>query len=272
TCLVSLWIEMQGILAIFLHLITRFSSTGKGLPFFIDLVFLIAGLYFVILAGVVIHLVRIAFKMQADQLTLKNRNLEIENKLKGFELNSLKAQFQPHFLFNTLNNLYWLTLNKSEKAPQLVLKLSDLLDYSLYRADSNRVPLEEEIEYLQNYLDIIKIRYQDLAMIRFSIIGDCHSREVAPLILIPFVENACKHGLSQLATGGWIDITLEIKDFSIIFSISNNFIPNDAPTSGEAGIGLPQVKARLELLYPGKHDLNISQTDDEFQVRLVLQS
>lgn len=270
TGLVSLWLEMLGILTIFLHLITRFSSTGKGLPFMIDPVFLIAGLYCVILAGVAIRLIRLAFRLQSDQMTLKNRNLDVENKLKEYKLNALKAQFQPHFLFNTLNNLYWLTLNKSEEAPGLVLKLSDLLDYSLYRTKENRVPLTNEIQFLHNYLDIIKIRFQDASRIRFGILGDPGNRMVAPLVFITFLENACKHGLSQLISDAWIKILLEINESSIIFSITNNYLPSENLSKTESGIGLAQVKSRLDLLYPGLHTLNITQNNNEFHVNLVI--
>ena len=269
TGLISLWLELLGILAIFLYLVTKF-DTGKGLPFLIDPVFLVAGLYIVVFAGVMIRLIRISFSMQAEKLNLQNQKLEVENKLKESELNSMRTQFHPHFLFNTLNNLYWLTLNKSDLAPQLVLKLSDLLDYSLYRCKADRVPLDQEIEYIRNYLDIMKIRFQASKDINFVIEGETKDRMVAPLIFITFVENACKHGLSQMPGQSKIQIDLEIKPSSIQFTILNNYQKIDAQAMLSPGIGLTQVQTRLNLLYPEKHELIISDNGNEFIVQVIL--
>jgi len=267
--LVSLWLELLGILGIFLYLVAKF-NTGKGLPFFIDPVFLIAGLYIIVFAGVMIRLVRISFSMQAEKLKLQNLKLEVENKLKESELNSMRTQFHPHFLFNTLNNLYWLTLNKSDLAPQLVLKLSDLLDYSLYRCKDDRVELNQEVEYIRNYLDIMRIRFQESADIRFDIQGETTNRMVAPLIFITFVENACKHGLSQMPGHAMIHIDLEIKPSSIQFTIVNKFPESVDQAIPQAGIGLAQVQTRLNLLYPEKHELIIRDIGHEFKVQVTL--
>jgi sensor histidine kinase YesM len=268
--LLSLWIEFLGILGIFLYLLIKFRSTGQGLPFFLDPVLQIAGLYFVIIAGVMIHLIRISFSMQAEKLTLQNRALETENRLRESELNAMRNQFHPHFLFNTLNNLYWLTLNKSDEAPQLVLKLSDLLDYSLYGCKNDRVPVSKEIDYIRNYLDIMKIRFQDTSDIRFNIQGETDGRMVTPLIFIIFVENACKHGLATLTGNAFIDIDIEIGPAWITFSISNNYhLPEKAPDL-PAGIGLVQVKSLLNLTYPEKHKLTIQKDDNQFKANLIL--
>ncbi|MFA6126707.1 MAG: histidine kinase [Bacteroidales bacterium] len=269
TMLVSLWIELLGILAIFLHLVTKF-NTGKGLPFFIDPVFLIAGLYIVVLAGVAIRLIRVSFSMQEEKLKLQNLKLEVENKLKESELNSMRTQFHPHFLFNTLNNLYWLTLNKSDQAPLLVMKLSDMLDYSLYRCKEDRVPLDQEIEYIRNYLYIMQIRFHESSEIRFDIRGPTKDRTVAPLIFITFVENACKHGLSQMQSGAKIHIDLEIKPSAIQFDILNNYPDKNETLNHPAGIGLTQVQSRLDLLYSGKHEFNINDTGHEYKVGVIL--
>ncbi len=268
--LMSLWMELLGILGIFLFLVTRSQSTGTGLPFFIDPVFLIAGLYFVILAGVMIRMIRLSFTMQADKLKLQNMTLEIENKLKASEINSLKAQFHPHFLFNTLNNLYWMTLNKSEQAPQLVLKLSDLLDYSLHQSNKDRVSLDQEIDYLRNYLEILKIRFEETANIQFSVNGSTLNRSVAPLIFIVFVENACKHGLAQITTAGWVNISFRIKPGEIHFSVANNYRSGSDTMESDKGLGLVQVQLRLQHGYPGKHELIFGKSDHEFNVELTL--
>jgi sensor histidine kinase YesM len=270
TGLISLWMEMMGITFIYLNLLIHSDPTINGQQFLIDPVFLIAGLYFVIIAGVVIHLVRLSFVMQADKLKLENLTLEMQNKLRETELNSLKTQFHPHFLFNTLNNLYWLTLNKSEQAPQLVLKLSDLLDYSLHQNNKDRVSLDQEIDYLRNYLDIMKIRFEDSADIRLTVYGNTEGRTVAPLIFMAFVENACKHGLSQFTAGGWVHIDLRIETGQIHFSVKNNFRSDMDVLPSSHGLGLILVRSRLEHAYPDKHLLAIGQSDHEFTVELTL--
>jgi len=270
TGLISLWFELMSILGIFTYLLTKFNSTGKGLPFLIDPVFLIAGLYLVVIGGIMIHLVKVLFANQAEQLKLENMKLEVGNKLKEAELNSIRAQFHPHFLFNTLNNLYWLTLNKSEQAPRLVLKLSELLDYSLHQGRRDRVPLQEEITYINNYLDIMKIRFEETTNIQIDFSGADLKRQIAPLMLITLVENACKHGLSQLIGSSWIKIRLETDQEFIKFTVSNNHPGTPALEGEDAGLGLNQLKSRLNLIYPARHELRLEKTDHEFEAYLTI--
>ncbi|MCX6224960.1 MAG: sensor histidine kinase [Bacteroidia bacterium] len=265
----SLWLELLGIVAIFLHLLVKI-DTRAGMPFLIDPVFLVAGLYLVVFAGVMIRLIKISFSMQAEKLSIQNRALETENKLKESELSAMRNQFHPHFLFNTLNNIYWLTMNKSDQAPQLVLKLSDLLDYSLYGCKNERVPLSKEIDYIRNYLDIMKIRFQDSSDIRFDINGETAGRMMTPLIFINFVENAFKHGLATLTTGARIKIEITIMPASIAFNITNNYHPTDKDPDQSAGLGLVQVKSLLNLTYPDKHKLEIQKDEHQFRVDLIL--
>jgi len=266
----SLWLELLGIWGIFLYLLNRFQSAGQGLPFFIDPVFLIAGLYSVIIAGVVIHLVRHAFSMQEQQLKLENMRLEVEKRLAEAELNSMKTQFHPHFLFNTLNNLYWLTLTKSDDAPRLVLKISELLDYSLYRCNQKLVPLEQETEYIRNYLEIMKIRFPDSNGISFGITGEPADRMISPLLLIALVENAFKHGLSQLATDAIIRISLEVEPASIRFTVLNSIPPDSGTEAIKPGLGLSQLQSKLNLLYPGRHELVLTRQQQSFIAKLKL--
>jgi sensor histidine kinase YesM len=270
TFLISLWMELLGILGIFLYLLTQYNSVGRGMAFFIDPVFLIAGLYLVVMAGAGIHLVRNSFRLQDERHSLENRQLTMEQKLTQAELNQIKSQFHPHFLFNTLNNLYWLTLNKSDEAPSLILKISDLLDYSLYRCNQPRVTLSQEIDHIRNYLDIIKIRFQESAQIRFSINGSIENTRIAPLLLLPLVENACKHGVTQSPDQGPIDIQLETQPGQVHFRISNDYLPVPGENTN-GGIGLSQLKTRLSLEYPDRHTLTITQTNERFTATLFLQ-
>ena len=270
TGLMSLWLELLGIWAIFLYLLRRFETAGQGLPFFIDPVFLFAGLYFVIIAGVVIHMVRRSFSMQEQHLKLENLRLDMGKRLAEAELNSMKTQFHPHFLFNTLNNLYWLTLTKSDDAPRLVLKISELLDYSLYRCNQDQVPLVQEINYINNYLEIMKIRFPASDGISFIVNGVTADRMIAPLLLIALVENAFKHGFAQVATAAMIRIHLEVDPLSIRFNVLNSIPPDSGTGAITPGLGLTQLQMKLNLLYPNRHELTFNRLEHTFNAQLIL--
>lgn len=189
------------------------------------------------------------------------------------ELKFLKAQIHPHFLFNTLNNLYALALKKSDQAPEMVLKLSDLLNYMLYECNAERVSLKKEIELIENYLEIEKMRYGNLLKIELNKSGNFGSTQIAPMLILPFIENAFKHGLSNEINKCYVKINALVEDdvfeFSVENSKSNEFQAKD-PTKYKEGIGLKNVKRRLELQYKGKYDLKITDTDFMFEVKLKL--
>lgn len=185
------------------------------------------------------------------------------------ELKFLKAQIHPHFLFNTLNNLYSLTLKKSDKAPDIVLKLSGLLDYMLYNCNDKEVKLEEEINQLRGYIELEKIRYGKRLKVNLEVNGDSYGKVIAPLILIPFLENSFKHGASRQAKSPFVEARIDIQDACFFFTISNSF--NNEETVGDSyaeGIGLKNVQRRLDLLYPGKHSLKIERNEGVFTVKL----
>jgi two-component system, LytTR family, sensor kinase len=195
----------------------------------------------------------------------KNKRLA-EEKLAA-ELNFLKAQIHPHFLFNTLNNLYALTLIKSEKTPGIVLKLSDLLDYMIYKSNDKFVPLAKEMEILENYIELEKMRYNERLDFKYEIKGEPGTHEIAPLILLPFVENSFKHGASKDRMNPSIHIRIEIEPAFLFLKVVNS-VPaekkSDVPEN--EGIGLKNVQRRLELIYPGQHELKIEQGDNLFTV------
>lgn len=189
----------------------------------------------------------------------------------GAELQLLKSQLHPHFLFNTLNNLYALTLEKAKTAPEVVLKLSALLNYMLYDCNVNLVSLEKEISYLKNYIQLEQIRYGNRLDLVVDISGDLQNKKIAPLLLIPFVENSFKHGVSQAAKAPWIKLHIWVKQQELIFQLENSLPPSE-PSQADytKGIGLKNVKRRLALLYPNEHELSI-QTEDTFSIHLKLQ-
>lgn len=191
---------------------------------------------------------------------------------KEAELKLLKAQLNPHFLFNTLNNLYGLSVVKSDQLPSLMLKLSDLLRYSLYETKETVVPLEKEIQYLVNYMSLEKIRLEDQADISFTKTGDFQAHSIAPMLLIVFVENAFKHLGVLEGDKSIVKVDLTIKDEELAFECTNTVdssaINNQNLEKGKSGIGLHNAKKRLELIYPNKHDLKIHQDISSYAIKL----
>ncbi|MEM7552039.1 MAG: histidine kinase [Bacteroidota bacterium] len=189
-----------------------------------------------------------------------------EGKAKA-ELDLLKTQINPHFFFNTLNNLYSLTVKQSEKAPEVVLKLSDMMRYTIYEGKKNFVLLKDEVEYLKSYIDLHKIRYRKPIDTSFDHSID-PNQEIAPLMFIVLLENAIKHGIETLSDGAYLKMSLKSNEQTIQFDIENNFDPNQI--TEEKGIGLENLKHRLELTYPKKHNLNITEENNVFRVELTI--
>ena len=239
-------------------------------PTYIHPEFQVAVLYFIVFLAISIKQVKRSFFVQQEKNDLEKIKLTTELKLKEAELKLLKAQIQPHFLFNTLNNLYGLTLEKSNEAPNLVLRLSDILDYILYRCNEKYVPLNEEIKNLKNYIEIEKIRHTSRLRVEVSVPEENHPVKIAPLLLIPFVENAFKHGVSNNPGKAYIKLELKIIGNAIHFDLIN--FKNPFRVNEKSGIGLENVRKRLELLYPENYDLQIENKKKEFHIHLVIKS
>lgn len=188
------------------------------------------------------------------------------------ELNALKAQVHPHFLFNTLNNLYALSLNQSPKSPQIILGLSGLLRYMLYECNTDKVLLEREVFMMQQYIKLEKLRYEDRIDISFNINGNLKDKLIAPLLILPFIENAFKHGTSEKTGQVWINIDITVKGESFKLKVANSK-PEKKITAGENNeghIGLKNAVKRLDLLYPGISNLKIMDEEDTFLIVLNL--
>lgn len=192
----------------------------------------------------------------------------LQDKLQA-ELKFLKTQIHPHFLFNTLNNLYALTLKKSDLAPAMVLKLSELINYMLYECREDEVLLEKEIKFINNYVDIERLRYGDKLDVDIRIRGDANGRKIAPLLLLPFTENCFKHGASLELEQSWVKIDIEVLPDRILFKVENNKVATNGHAKSE-GIGINNAKRRLDLLYPGNHELKIISGDETFLVILTI--
>jgi len=241
-------------------------------PSSFDAILLFVGLYFIIIVATAIKLVRYSIQIHKRNTELDNLKLETELKLKEAELKLLKAQIHPHFLFNTLNNLYGLTLEKSEEAPGLVLRLSEILDYILYRCNEKRVSLSEEINNLKNYIEIEKIRYSDKLKLEVDFPVNTNNLNIAPLIILPFVENAFKHGVSNFPGIAMVVIKISLNENNLTFDIENTKNQGVKVAGNHSGgIGLNNVKKRLNLMYPEKYTLSINDKTETFLVNLTLQ-
>ncbi len=208
----------------------------------------------------------IAFGFYKEQQRLSKLNQE----KKASELKALKNQLNPHFLFNTLNNLYTLSLKKSDKAPEVISKLSDILDYMLYRCEETFVSIHKEIELVQNYLALEKIRYSDRVDISFTHTLD-NEAKIAPLLLLTFIENAFKHGVVQELNKAKINIDITVKDKQIKIVVMNtkpNGLVEDATVKSK--IGLSNVKQQLALIYQSDFNLKIDNSKDAYTIELIL--
>ena len=187
---------------------------------------------------------------------------------KQAELQLLKAQIHPHFLFNTLNNIYSFTLTESPQAAGLVDKLSGMIDYITTEGEKSFVPVEKEIQLINDYIGLEKVRYGDRLNIQVEINGEYENKIIAPLLMIPFVENCFKHGASVMRGQQWIRLSIQIKEDQLDFHLSNSKPPQTINPNNKKGIGLANVQKRLQLLYPGKHFLKIESTSDTYTVHL----
>ncbi len=184
------------------------------------------------------------------------------------ELQLLKAQVHPHFLFNTLNNIYSFSLDRSPKTPEMILKLSSLLSYMLYDCSSEEVRLEKEVEIMKNYIDLEKERYGEVIDISWNVEGDIKDRFIAPLMMLPFLENAFKHGTSEQVEKSWISVDISARQDALHLKIVNS--KNEYAPYNANGIGINNIKKRLELLYPGRYDLKMSDEGNFFVVSMQL--
>jgi len=211
------------------------------------------------------------FKLVEDYIQLEARKQELENESLVSELRFLKAQINPHFLFNTLNNLYYLAHKNSPQTPEVIAKLSQMMRYMLYDTNHTLVPIKKEIEYMENYISLEKLRLSKIVPIKFEVHGDLESVRITPLILITFLENAIKHGINNNAEDSWIDIDLSLMNGQCIYTVSNSKVPDSKKTVHEkSGIGLQNVQRRLDLSYPDKYKLETEDTEQHYWVKLTL--
>jgi len=205
-------------------------------------------------------------------LRIQNRSKEREKNLVKekleTELKFLRSQTNPHFLFNTLNNIYALARKKSEKTAEVVMKLSELLSFMLYESGKSAITVAEEIKILEDYIDLEKIRYNEKLAIEFNKKIDNNSRTIAPLLLLPLVENAFKHGVSESRFGSFIKIDLELRGSRMKFNIENSFEETKTKSSGQC-IGMNNIRRQLELQYQ-EFTMDVQKEDKKFNVHITI--
>lgn len=199
----------------------------------------------------------------------KDKLDQVQLEKLGTEIKYLRAQINPHFLFNTLNNLYGLALQKSEKTPEIILKLSKIMDYMLYESNDVKVYLKNDVDNVRNYIDIERIRQGNNAEIVFNVEGEIGNQTVVPLMLLPLVENAFKHGVNTIIQGAYMHVMITVKGDDLEMDVRNNF-KKLADDTQRNGIGLMNLERRLELFYPNSHTMKGESTGDDYHVNLRL--
>ncbi|MEO8886302.1 MAG: sensor histidine kinase [Mucilaginibacter sp.] len=225
--------------------------------------------YFVstVFTSIIFIFFSVVLKLFVDWFVNERVQRDLENQRLSAELSFLKSQINPHFLFNSLNSIYSLAYQRSDTTPDAILKLSEIMRYMLYECNDNTVDLSKELHYLQNFIDLQKIRLGDKAYVDFKIEGKVTNQKIAPLLLIAFIENAFKHGVASDASSP-IQLYVSILANQLQFYVHNKKHKNNTDAVG--GIGLNNVKRRLDLLYPGKYNLDIHDEKDTYTCELSL--
>lgn len=212
-----------------------------------------------------------SYRIIIDHLKLQEINKEKETENLKTELSFLRSQISPHFMFNVLNNLVSLARKKSDQMEPALLQLSALLRYMLYEGNHGKISLTQEINYLKGYIELQKLRFGDDVEIAFNVVGNSDDFELEPMLLIPFVENAFKHGMGTLELPK-ITINMEVNEKTMVFEVENDISPIGESKDESSGIGLNNTKRRLTLLYKDKYQLEVKESDQKFKVQLKLQA
>ncbi|MEN9336389.1 MAG: hypothetical protein RLZZ500_1376 [Bacteroidota bacterium] len=202
-------------------------------------------------------------------LKMNQRFSELKNEKLSAEVSYLKAQINPHFLFNTLNSLYALTLQKSDEASKAVLKLSGIMRYVVVESSKSFVSLSKEINYIQDYIELQKLRLDSSVNLNVSFEGDFNNRQIAPLVLIPFIENAFKYGINP-DQSSFISIRISCAEAELFMEVENSIVDAQIAEEFKTEQGIDNTLKRLEIVYPKKHQVRVSETETVYHVELKL--
>ncbi|WP_139855244.1 sensor histidine kinase [Aequorivita sinensis] len=229
------------------------------------------GVFYNLLSTMPTITILVGFKFAWDALRKQQEVLDLKNSAKESELQFLKSQINPHFLFNNMNNLYSYAVEKSSKTPEIILELSSVLRYMLYECKAPFVPLKKEIEHIENYIKLSELQVEERGEVNFKIGNIPNNYRIAPLILSVFIENAFKHSVSSQTENISIVIEVNVNEVGVLnFSCSNTYLKQSNTQSLDSGIGLENVKKRLKLIYPKCHTLKIDIENDHFIVKLSI--
>jgi len=257
TILTALFLEMM--VALLTFLVMAELRVHNMSPASMDIFFLLSSFLVVVFLGVAIKMVSLWRQSKDDYQTLALEKIEMELKF-------LKAQLNPHFLFNTLNNLYYLTTEKSDKAPQAILQLSEMLDYVMHSNKSMFVSLEKELKQVENYIALELLRYEERVKVSTQFTGNHFRYEIGPMILITLIENAFKHGVMPRSEKSWIHFAVKETENELNIAISNS------STQAESGskIGLENLRSQLDHLYGKNYSMEVNSNENTFTVNLIL--
>ncbi len=219
--------------------------------------------FFLVTAGV-------AVKLLFDYARLQRRMMEIAKEKAEAELNFLKSQINPHFIFNSLNSVYFLIDKENKEARTALQKFSDMLRYQLYEMNGSRIPIEKEVAFLKDYMDLQRLRIDEKYDVQFNLDVSVYGLQIEPLLLIPLMENAFKHVSHHTGKKNFVHVSIGRDNGSLCFKVENSKEDKLSTNTGDGGIGLQNVKKRLELLYPGKHELKVKETADDFSINLKI--
>lgn len=245
--------------------LSHFEYTNMA-PISRNIIFVSIAVYLVVIIVSAFKLLKLNLKHSEETKKLETKILEAQLKLKEQELHYLKMQIHPHFLFNTLNTMYGFALKKADETPEMILKLSNLLDYLLYQVDKPFVLLTNEISHIKDYIELEKMRFNNTLDITFKSSNIHDNLKIAPMLLLPFVENSFKHGAIKNGSLN-IVITLYYDNGYVFFNIKNS---NANSNTHRKGIGLDNIKKRLDLLYKDNYSIGITNFDNIFEVNLKL--
>ncbi|WP_425639611.1 sensor histidine kinase [Algoriphagus yeomjeoni] len=252
--------------------INSLDTIDKGFMMSKNLYLIIIGVYLIVLLTSLFSAYRESYKIHLRNQELQYELVNGELQLKQDELSYLKMQIHPHFLFNTLNTIYGSAIAKSNETPELILKLSNLLDYILYQTKKSVVPLQDEVDHLKDYLDLEKLRHVEKLKIDATFPQQLTGELIAPMLLLPLLENSFKHGKSQ-ANEAFVELRIEVGEGNINFFLKNTFEKTDHKESLESsGIGLQNIQKRLDLLYPNAHLFTFEKVKGYFVVNLQIQT
>lgn len=258
---IVMFFYIQLLLTLFL-VVKLLYAEHRLFPEMIDVVMLFFNLFFVVFIAIAIKFYKRWSEKDYREQKVQKEKIEVEMQM-------LKAQINPHFLFNTLNSIYVLAMKKSEQTANIVMKLSDILDYILYKIDAPMIDISTEIQIIENYIELEKIRFTDRFNLDFTSSFISKDIQIPPMLIIPFVENAFKHGVAKSMEKSWIKIAINENHQMLDIVISNSKSQNPIK-SKTGGIGLINVKKRLDLLFNDRYRLDISEKNNRFDVFLSL--